>query len=83
MGAAELALLRGYAGSADELDDDFAERVLLYWIGRTVHLSLEASVGVGSSTHPAVTGLLHAAQQLAALQRDLVPLTLAALDRHR
>ena len=83
LGEAELALLRGYAAAAGWLDEDFAERACLCWVGRCVHLGLETAAGTGSGELPAVTGLISAATRLAAVRAELSLTIRAAVDGGR
>jgi aminoglycoside phosphotransferase (APT) family kinase protein len=82
-------LLRCYAagalaaGAAGLTDGDFADRTVLAWTGRMVHLAIECAAAIEDADHPLVTRHLDAARLLAAAREDLALATAAALAAGR
>lgn len=76
------ALLRGYAAAATpaaggveggRAEVPLSRRVVLCWIGRTVHLALECA-GAAGEGHPVVGDLLEVARRLAGVRDELTGL---------
>jgi aminoglycoside phosphotransferase (APT) family kinase protein len=74
------ALLAAYgADGTGAGTEDFAERVVVSWAARTVHLALECGAAVEDPEHAVVRGLTATARRLVAAADALVPTVRAAL----
>jgi hypothetical protein len=59
------AFLWAYGAGTRELGDDLSSRVVLSWVARLVHLSVECAASIGDAGHTVVLDLLETARTLA------------------
>ena len=75
--------LAAYGAGTPDREDDLATRVVLSWVARLAHLSLECAAAVDDARHPVVLDLLETARILATASDKMAASVDGAMARSR